>query len=80
MDKLLEIMNAIGIPFAYDHFAEGESPAHPFIYYLLSGSDNFAADGRVYYKNKVKFNICNVHYDEYKGYREIATKEDMDAF
>ena len=26
MEKLTEIMNKIGLPFAYDHFAEGESP------------------------------------------------------
>ena len=31
-----------------DHFAEGESPDPPFICYLLPGSDNFSADGRVY--------------------------------
>ena len=56
MDKLIEIMNEVGIPFAYDHFAEGESPDPPFICYLLPGSDNFAADGRAYYK----INIVNI--------------------
>lgn len=50
MDKLLEILQAVGIPFAYDHFAEGESPEPPFICYLLPDSDNFSADGRAYYK------------------------------
>ena len=58
MDKLLEILQAAGIPFAYDHFAEGESPEPPFICYLLPGSDNFAADGRVYYKmNEVRIEV-----------------------
>ena len=33
-----------------DHFAEGESPDPPFICYLLPGSDNFSADGRVYFR------------------------------
>ena len=56
MDKLLEIIQATGIPFAYDHFAEGESPEPPFICYLLPASDNFAADGRAYYK----INIVNI--------------------
>ena len=50
MDKLLAIMAGIDIPSAYDHFAEGESPSPPFITYLLPGSDNFSADGQVYYK------------------------------
>ncbi len=50
MDEILEILAEIGLPFAYHHFAEGESPAPPFICYLTPGSDNFAADGAVYYK------------------------------
>ena len=50
MDKLLDIMADIDIPSAYDHFAEGESPTPPFITFLLPGSDNFSADGKVYFK------------------------------
>ena len=50
MDKILEILSEIGLPFAYHHFAEGESPDPPFICYLTPGSDNFAADGKVYFK------------------------------
>ena len=50
MDNLISIMGTIGIPYAYDHFAEGESPAPPFICFLCPGNDNFAADGRVYFK------------------------------
>ena len=46
MEKLIEIINKIGLPFAYDHFAEGESPDPPFICYLTPNSDNFAADGQ----------------------------------
>ena len=50
MEELLSILGETQIPFAYDHFAEGESPDPPFICYLLPGSNNFAADGKVYYK------------------------------
>lgn len=50
MDKILSILQEIQLPFAYDHFAEGESPEPPFICYLIPGSDNFAADGQVYVK------------------------------
>ena len=59
MDKLLEIMADIDIPSAYDHFAEGESPSPPFITYLLPGSDNFSADGQVYFK------ITDAHIELY---------------
>ena len=50
MDKLLDILKSAGFPFAYDHFAEGEAPDPPFVCYLLPGSDNFSADGKVYYR------------------------------
>ena len=48
LEELAGMLEEIGFPFAYDHFAEGESPDTPFICYLLPGSDNFSADGRVY--------------------------------
>ena len=51
--QLAAMLQETGIPFAYDHFAEGESPEPPFICYLLPGSDNFAADGRVYFRINV---------------------------
>lgn len=50
MDEILEILAEINLPFAYHHFAEGEAPDPPFICYLTPGSDNFAADGKVYFK------------------------------
>ena len=50
MDRILDILQEIQLPFAYDHFAEGESPEPPFICDLIPGSDNFAADGKVYVK------------------------------
>ena len=56
MEKILSILRGLGIPFAYDHFAQGESPEPPFICYLISASDNFGADGKVYYKID-QFNI-----------------------
>ena len=49
-ENLLHMLRETGIPFAYDHFAEGESPEPPFICFLLPASDNFSADGEVYHK------------------------------
>lgn len=56
MKRIAELIKRMGLPFAYDHFVEGESPAPPFICYLTPGSNNFAADGRAYYK----INIVNI--------------------
>ena len=50
LEELARMLEKTGFPFAYDHFAEGESTDPPFIFYLLPGSDNFAADGRVYFR------------------------------
>ena len=53
MSKILDILQAFkeaeGIDFAYDHFAEGESPSPPFVVYLYPSTNNFSADGIVYY-------------------------------
>ena len=78
MDKIISILNEIGLPYAYDHFAEGESPNPPFICYLLPGSDNFAADGRVYYK------INDVHIELYTDHKntelELKVEEVLDRY
>ena len=58
IENLVEMLQELKIPFAYDHFAEGESPEPPFICYLIPGSNNFAADGRVYFKlNEVRIEM-----------------------
>ena len=58
IEELAAVIGEMGIPFSYDHFAEGESPDPPFICYLLPGSDNFAADGRVYFRiNEVRIEL-----------------------
>ena len=73
MDDLIQLMEEIGIPFAYDHFAEGESPEPPFITFLLPGSDNFAADGKVYWK------INEVHIELYTDEKNPETEALVEA-
>ena len=51
MKKLMKIINENGLPFAYSHFAEGESPDPPFLVYLFPKNKHFGADGVVFYKN-----------------------------
>lgn len=73
MDKLIQIIEEMDIPFAYDHFAEGESPEPPFICYLIPGTDNFAADGRVYYKtNEVRIEL-------YTDRKDLSVEEKVTA-
>ena len=63
----------MALPFAYDHFSEGELPNPPFICYLLPGSDNFSADGRVYYK------ITEVRIELYCGSKDPALEATLEA-
>ena len=73
MDDSMQLMEEIGLPFAYDHFAEGESPVPPFITFLLPGSDNFAADGKVYLK------INEVHIELYTDEKNPETEALVEA-
>ena len=73
MDELIAILSETGIPFAYDHFAEGESPQPPFICYLLPASDNFSADGKVYYK----VNVVNIEL--YTDTKDLSVEGNVEA-
>lgn len=73
MEKITAILEEIGLPFAYDHFAEGESPAPPFICYLIPNSDNFSADGRVYYK------INEIHIELYTDCKDLSAEQQVEA-
>jgi hypothetical protein len=69
MEEIVKMMEETGIPFAYDHFAEGESPEPPFICYLLPDSDNFAADGVAYYR------ISAVRIELYTDYKNPTLEQ-----
>ena len=73
MEKIAAILEKIGLPFAYDHFAEGESPDPPFICYLIPNSDNFSADGRVYYK------INEIHIELYTDCKDLSAEQQVEA-
>lgn len=73
MEELVKIIEEMCIPFAYDHFAEGESPDPPFICYLLPDDDNFAADGKVYYR------ISGVRIELYTDFKDPMLEQKVTA-
>ena len=73
MDDLVKLLEETGIPFAYDHFAEGESPDPPFICYLLPQSDNFSADGKVYLK------VSSVNIELYTDSKDLSVEQKLEA-
>lgn len=50
LERIRELLETTGFPVAYYSFPEEEAPPLPFICYLVSGSNNFLADGAVYHK------------------------------
>ena len=46
------MMEEMGLPFAYHHFAESESPAPPFLLFLSPGENTFSADNLAYFSCK----------------------------
>ena len=73
MEELLQMLEEMGLPFVYHHFAEGESPEPPFVCYLLPGSNNFSADGKVYYK------INEVHIELYTDWKDLEVEQGVEA-
>ncbi len=71
--ELLAMLEETSFPVAYDHFAEGESPLPPFICFLCPSSNNFAADGRVYFK------VSEVHVELYTDEKNPETEEILEA-
>lgn len=73
MEQIVKMLDEINLPFAYDHFAEGESPDPPFICYLSPNSNNFAADGKVYYK------INEIHIELYTDCKDLSAEQKVEA-
>ena len=73
IEQIAAMLQETGIPYAYDHFAEGENPEPPFICYLLPGSDNFAADGKVYFK------INEVRIELYTDRKEVSVEKQVES-
>ena len=73
LEELAGMLEKTDFPFAYDHFAEGESPDPPFICYLLPQSDNFSADGRVYLK------VSSVNIELYTDSKDLSVEQKLEA-
>ena len=72
-DEVVNMAEETGLPVAYDHFAEGESPDPPFLVFLFPSSDNFSADGQVYVK------INELHFELYTDKKEPEIEAKVEA-
>lgn len=71
--EVMAMVAEMGLPYAYHHFAEGESPEPPFIVFLYPEADNFAADGTVYFK------INRLHIEIYTDLKQPELEESVEA-
>ena len=71
--EVVTMMEETRIPFAYDHFAEGESPDPPFLVFLFPRSNNFSADGIVYQK------IDSLHVELYTDKKDPEAETQIEA-
>lgn len=71
--EVVQMVRSIGLPFAYDHFAEGESPDPPFLVYLYPRADNFSADGMPYHKQDI------LHIELYTNKKDLSLEAEVEA-
>lgn len=71
--EIMDMLAEMDIPFAYDHFAEGESPAPPFMVFLYPKADNFSADGIPYFK------INQLDIEVYTDLKDIELETRVEA-
>lgn len=71
--EIYQMMKTVGIPVAYHHFAEGQSPEPPFLVYLYPGTNNFSADGVVYKK------INHLDIELYTDRKDPETEKKVEA-
>lgn len=64
MDNIVAIIEEMGFPCSYSHFAEGKVPEPPYICYCSPNSDNFSADGMVLTKiNRINLELYTIKKD-----------------
>lgn len=71
--EVMTMVAEMGLPYAYHHFAEGESPEPPFLVFLYPESDNFSADGTVY------FRINRLHIELYTDLKNPDLEDSIEA-
>ena len=72
-EEINEMMAEMGLPYAYHHFAEGESPQPPFLLFLSPSEDTFSADNVAYHSFK------RLDIELYTNKKNPAMEEEIEA-
>ena len=71
--EVMTMLAEMSLPYAYDHFVEGESPDPPFLVFLYPGSNHFAADGKVYFK------VNRLNIELYTDKKDVELEETVEV-
>lgn len=71
--EVIDMVDEMQLPSAYDHFVEGESPDPPFIVFQYPKAHNFAADGKVYFK------VNRLNIELYTDLKNVELEEQVEA-
>lgn len=72
-EDIVTMLEEAGLPLAYHHFAEGESPDPPFLLFSIPATDNFAADDIIY------LSFPEVDVELYTDRKDPALEEKLEA-
>lgn len=73
IEKIKLLLDTTGIPVAYYAFDEENAPGLPFICFLVTGSNNFSADGTVYQK------VNHIQVELYTKKKDIESEEKVET-
>ena len=71
-EDIVNMLEETNLPFAYDHFAEGEALEPPFICFLFPGTSNVFADNVVWQK------INDLNIELYTNKKEPALEAELE--
>ncbi len=69
---VMEMLQETDLPFAYDHFAQGESPKPPFLCFLYPNEESFGADNHVY------FHTPHMDLEVYTDYKDPELEQEIE--
>lgn len=73
LEEIKERLENSGLPVVYRAWPEKKAPPLPFLCYLVDGSDNFFADGKVYEA------ITRVRVELYSRYKDLGAESAVEA-
>lgn len=73
LENIKSLLDTTVLPVTYRAWPENAAPPLPFICYLYKGSNNFVADGRVY------FPVSQLHVELYSKLKDPASEALVEA-